>query len=134
MELLVRRKPGKARANWGRWIVDCPSPFCTSALAAAPGTESFTCWDCGAEGEIEWPANWGDIERLLTMRPDPITRNWLPGETLEDLQTENVENGIFSLLDLPPGLHGYKLLEIVDDRIALDKVALDFSRRAQIGA
>lgn len=34
------------------------------------------------------------VERLLMMRPDPSTRNWVPGETLHDLMFENAEHGV----------------------------------------
>jgi hypothetical protein len=36
------------------------------------------------------------VERLLLMRPDPMTQNWEPNETLIDLMWENGAHGIFT--------------------------------------
>jgi hypothetical protein len=61
----------------------------------------FQCWDCGARSEVLWPPDdlvWS-IERLLLMRPDPMTQNWEPGETLTQLMWENGAHGIFA--DVP---------------------------------
>jgi hypothetical protein len=58
----------------------------------------FQCWDCGARSEVLWPPEgmvWS-VERLLLMRPDPMTQNWEPGETLIDLMWENGAHGIFT--------------------------------------
>ena len=85
MTLLQRCGVTHARANWSRWVADCPSPFCSSALQLTPGQPWFRCRDCDAVAEVVWPANPADIERLLVMRPDETTRNWEPGETLYDL-------------------------------------------------
>lgn len=84
-----------ARMNWSRWIADCSSRHCTSALALAPGTPIMRCFDCGWVTErIVWPDHTDAIETLLAMRPDEKTRNWEPGETLEQLANENVQHGI----------------------------------------
>jgi hypothetical protein len=126
------------RANWGRWIVDCPR--CHSALAIDPefgwrdfrmnanhGREFFECWDCGVIAEIEWPPDeliFG-AERLLMMRPDPNTRNFDPTkETLTELMWENGEHGIFDGLDLLD-LHGvsdHLYLSVSDDKIKQDRL------------
>jgi hypothetical protein len=34
------------------------------------------------------------IEAALRVRPDPTTRNWLPGETVADLLRENAEHDV----------------------------------------
>src|SRR6476619_6915198 len=91
------------RANWGRWIVDCP--HCTSALAIDPewgwvnprertvhDREFFQCWDCGVRAEVMWPPDdlIKSVERLLMMRPDPKNRNFDPKtETVNELMWEN---------------------------------------------
>lgn len=100
-----------ARANWGRWIVDCPR-VPTHALAMNPGEDLFTCWNCGQLAEVVWPAEGvrEAIERLLTLRPDESTRNWQPGETLHNLMQENADHGLYSI----PGHTG--LVLAVDDR------------------
>lgn len=92
--LTIFRPATRARVNWGRWIADCPSPFCLSALALFRDQRLFVCMDCEAEGEVEWPSHPEDIEQILVMRPDPKTRNWEPHETLIDLYAENVLHGI----------------------------------------
>jgi hypothetical protein len=109
----------QAEANWSRWIVKCP--VCPSALKLRPGTERFRCWDCDVEAEIIWPEEHmvAGIERLLAMRPNPINRNWLPGQTLIDLMWENGAHGVFDHLppiDTPGGL----LLSVSDGQIGAD--------------
>lgn len=109
-----------ARANWGRWVIDCPT--CTSALTLPPGAEAFACWDCGARAVVEWPAPEfvAGVERLLSMRPAVETRNWVPGETLHDLLAENVQHGVMTALALPEGPGA--LLAITGDRITVDRL------------
>ena len=41
----------------------------------------------------EFPEEWQEIASTLQERPDPLTRNWLHGETVEDLERENEEHG-----------------------------------------
>ena len=94
VNLLVKRGVTNARANWGRWVADCPSPFCLSALQLTRDQAWFTCRECEAVGEIVWPSMVDDIEQLLMMRPDETTRNWEPGETLHDLFEQNLEHGV----------------------------------------
>lgn len=124
------------RANWGRWLIDCSSRYCTSAMQVYPGQVLVTCLDCGTTmGPLIWPADPAGVEALLSMRPDEKTRNWLPGETLQDLLMENVAHGI-----LPPGLdlgasRPVELLTTVDERIVGGVVALSLTsdfRRHQI--
>lgn len=109
-----------ARANWGRWIADCPR--CTSALTLPPGRPTLECWDCGARAEVEWPAPEfvAGVERLLSMRPLVNTRNWQPGEDLHDLLQENVEHGVMNPLALEAATSGRTLLAISGDRIDVD--------------
>lgn len=100
----------KARVNWSRWIVDCASPICTSAMTLGDeredragnvwpglviGQSTMRCRDCGflTEG-IEWPPDPLAIETVLSWRPDEKTRNWEPGEMIADLLRENVEHGV----------------------------------------
>ncbi len=102
-----------ARANWGRWVVDCPR--CPSARWFTPGMPEFTCLDCGMQAEVIWPPPdmVSGVERLLMMRPNVATRNWLHGESLHDLLQENLDHGLAS------GEVGDEML-IVGDRIVLD--------------
>ncbi|GAA0528851.1 hypothetical protein GCM10010172_06830 [Paractinoplanes ferrugineus] len=82
----------QARHNWNRWVVDCGN--CPSALTVPPGTPHTQCWDCGfLIGPIVWPRDPDGIVAILSYRPDPNTRNWDPGETMEDLLAQNAEAG-----------------------------------------
>lgn len=82
----------QAYANWGRWVAECSGEYCRNAWQVIPGQESWTCNSCGMVNEVEWPADPGAIEYLLMMRRDPATRNWKPGEPLEQLLIENVQH------------------------------------------
>jgi len=128
------------RANWGRWIVDCPR--CSSALQIDPewgwinyhkqthhDREFFECWDCGITAEIEWPPDEMifSAERLLMMRPDPKNRNFDPKtETLNDLMWENGEHGIFDdlkSLDLH-GVSDHLFLSVSNSGIRVDRLPM----------
>jgi hypothetical protein len=81
-----------AEANWGRWVARCPRPWCTNAAQLDRGQPVFTCLGlggCGAQAEVVWAADPDAVETILAMRPVSATRNWAPGETLEDLLAEN---------------------------------------------
>lgn len=114
--------------NHGRWVADCPRPYCTNAeafgnVAGFPGglrSDHFECratldfgngpvpiGGCGLRCGVDWPPNIADIEALVLARPALITRNWRPGESLADLMRENVEHGLIPL----------DKLEIYGDRI-----------------
>jgi hypothetical protein len=148
------------RANWGRWIADCPA--CGSALVVERGETrlggwvdvvrmdgSVTtvwrggCWDCGAQARVVWPAAafCDAVERLLMMRPQPHTRNWAHPETLHDLMRENTVHGLYD--DLVRELAqvyapGTELLHLDDERIVIDRLpptpALPGPRPLAIGA
>lgn len=97
----------RARVNHGRWIADCPRPYCANAMRLTPGQSAF---HCGGEGgcqlvaEVEWRADADGIWAALTERPVPGTRNWYPsghteavllrlphGQTADDLRAETAE-------------------------------------------
>jgi hypothetical protein len=82
---IVPRVP--VRAYCGMWVVDCPR--CPSALQVPLRAPEAMCWDCGAEYTIRWPHDPVAVETLLNARPNPLNRNWSPGETLEQLMIEN---------------------------------------------
>ena len=95
-----------ARINHGRWLADCP--YCDGAELVHPDERFFVCLSCGNLGlgspnkldgdgrilHVEFPPNWHSIERILISRPDEVTRNWNPGETMADLRRENTEHGL----------------------------------------
>lgn len=97
----------RARVNHGRWIADCPRPYCANAMRLTPGQAAF---HCGGEGgcrmvaEVEWPADAVGIWAALEERPVPGTRNWYPpghaeavllslphGQSADDLRAETRE-------------------------------------------
>jgi hypothetical protein len=86
-----------AYANHGRWVADCPRPWCTNAMQVWPGDEIFRCSGpdaCGIVADLRWPADPAAIEVLLSARPLARNRNWLAGETLEQLVLENGAHGL----------------------------------------
>jgi hypothetical protein len=95
MSALVLPGVTAAEANWGRWVARCS--WCPSAITAEPGLPAYRCVECARWNEVVWPD--ADmvhgVLRLLSMRPDVTTQNWLPGETLVDLMIENGQHGIF---------------------------------------
>lgn len=104
-ELMVHIDAVHARANWGRWIADCLTPHCTNAWMVRVGDDHWDCFTCGYTNQVLWPPDPAAVEYLLSMRPDPKTRNWEHGETLTDLLRDNVVHG-----DLPPETAGVELV------------------------
>jgi hypothetical protein len=130
-----------AEANWGRWVARCPRPWCTNAVQLDRDQPAFACLGlggCGAQAEVTWPAAPDAVETILAMRPVAATRNWVPGETLEDLLVENAAHGC-----LPPAWHELAdggervlLLATADDRPVggLLHQQLEAAGRREIGA
>lgn len=82
-------------ANHGRWVVECA--YCPSAEAVSIGATTFVCRHelCPHYLEVqlcELPAEAVEIEKILVLRPDVQNRNWIPGETVEDLLVESHEH------------------------------------------
>jgi hypothetical protein len=122
-----------ARVNWGRWIVDCPHPYCRDALTFDPlnsPPQLFECRNCGTQAEIGWPPEQMviGVERLLMMRPDPADRCWDPSETLIDLMTQNGVLGVFD--QLPAAPPGTSLLQVEEGRIVRDMLPALLPREA----
>lgn len=84
----------------GRWFVRCP--WCPGATILVEEDPRFFCCDCcnaavgGRYLPVDLPPDIREIERVLMRRPDVMTRNWLPGETVADLDRENIEHGVFA--------------------------------------
>ena len=99
-----------AYVNLGRWVADCPARPCAHPLTGehAAGAEYVApnivfmcqwCWNQDIEGRyrpVDFPADKTALEAELLRRVEPDTRNWLPGETLADLQIENIAHGVAS--------------------------------------
>lgn len=92
----------EARVNGGRWIGDCPTDGCAGAEYVNLDELLFFCCECRNAAfdyhpiPVEAPAEKArtQIEAYLVARPVPATRNWLPGETVKDLRSENRAHGI----------------------------------------
>lgn len=93
----VAGEPVDAEINHGRWIVRCP--ICSGAELADPEEPVFLCLSCFNEGNdgkllpIHFPHDYLAIESALAKRGKIETQNWLPGETSEDIERENLKNG-----------------------------------------
>jgi hypothetical protein len=84
-----------ARIVGGAWQLPCATPGCRNCPSVSPEWLLALCWDCGAVYEdVALPEERASIERLLLRRLDLASRNWLPGETAEDLERENLAHGI----------------------------------------
>lgn len=120
----------------GLWVACCPRPGCLNAeqfgrtTSGEPGglAGGFRCRSeaggCGLTCDARWPAQVEEIEWLLMQRPVPANRNWLPGEDLSDLLTENIAHGIAPLS--PAGLDehpGGLLLTVGGDGYSGDGIA-----------
>lgn len=87
----------KAQISNSSWIVKCP--YCANAIIHEPGAP-FYCSNCLMEANdgfaltVEYPENRAEIEAVLLKRPVPANRNWVPKETLADLEKENADHGI----------------------------------------
>lgn len=103
-----------AFCDMGIWKAVCPRPWCvknpewygpgpvTGRIGGLTRT-AFHCMRCGLTCPADWPDNIADIERVLAQRPFSETRNWLPGETVDDLLMENAVHGLIRPDGLPGG-------------------------------
>lgn len=74
-------KSVQAYVNYGRWVADCPRPYCGNAIELKPRQGIFECvgkGSCGMVASVEWPGNAQEIWDALSKRPVPSTRNWQP--------------------------------------------------------
>ena len=71
----------QAYVNYGRWVAECPRPFCTNAFELTPNQPVFQCvgdGGCSMVASIEWPPDAQEIWDALCKRLVPATRNWFP--------------------------------------------------------
>lgn len=114
----VEGEPVLAFINHGRWLARCK--VCANPIYVSWQTPIVYCPECGNGGStsawsVEFPVNREEIEAALVARPVEISnpsklirndvewafnaravlpglgRNWLPGETVEQLMAENTE-------------------------------------------
>lgn len=87
--------PVTARVNEGRWLFDCVEPDCGSGVLAHPEWHIGRCFGCGAVyTTIAFPPDWRAVEAVLLERLRTRTRNWEPGESVDDLRQENRDHAI----------------------------------------
>lgn len=108
MTQLITTARAWARVNHGRWIADCPRPYCNNAILLSPRQAQFHCsgeGGCRLISDVEWPADADGIWDALLERPVPGTRNWYPhghqeavrmglahGQTAAELRDEQAEH------------------------------------------
>ncbi len=86
-----------AYVNQGRWVADCPHGD-GGALVIDIHVLRFICPRCanwrvdGKWHEVILPEDFHEIERLLELRPDLMTRNWRSPESVADLLQENLDH------------------------------------------
>ena len=114
----VEGEPVKAFVDHGRWLGRCK--VCANPIYVSYVTPILYCPECGNGGSraawgVEFPVEREAIERELVVRPvelpDPkklirndveralnsrpviagLVRNWLPGDSLEQLRAENAD-------------------------------------------
>ena len=88
------KQPLKARAEYGKWIVDCPN--CGSAEFYFEDKLFFCsqCLNSNIEGKaliVKMPKGRKKIEEILGKRPIK-NRHWFTNETVEDLERENISH------------------------------------------
>jgi hypothetical protein len=117
-----------ARMYHGQWVVNCPRcpnvekrGLCDDGTVGGVDDRTFVCREshggCGFRADVLWPATIAEIEALVAARPRPF-RNWSPGETLQDLLRENIENGVAPTAALEGPQSTRPLVQIVGDSIA----------------
>lgn len=110
LERLVGEPKGKqavAEILDGRWIAKCPD--CNGQEVVDPDEPVFVCLNprClnrlndGFPRKIMFPGaeRMLQIEEILLARPNPINRNWLRDEDLDQLKQENIEHGLPERVD-----------------------------------
>lgn len=100
-----------AYLNHGRWVAHCQTLNCNGAERLWPGGEirhhpnsgkpygisgdgEMICDNCERTTTVIFPDDKSDIDKVVAQRPVLETRNWVPGETSEDLVEENVAHGL----------------------------------------
>ncbi len=97
-----------AYVNFGRWVADCPAAPCRHPMTGERGVGAeyvapslpFMCqWCWNADigdrfREVDFPVDQQALEGELVKRVEPDNRNWTPGETVADLQIENIAHGV----------------------------------------
>jgi len=89
----------QAYVDKGNWWAKCS---CYGIEYVSPEVPLFFCMSCnnaaygGRPLNVDFPQRWAEIDRLLMLRPDPLTRNYKPhqGDTFEHIIEDNIIHGI----------------------------------------
>jgi hypothetical protein len=103
-EVDKKAPPLSALISGSDWIVICDT--CRESVVIDYG-EVYFCPNClnaehgGKAREVVFPKpkDREQIEKLLVRRPNPNNRNWLPHETVKNIQDENEAHGISGALE-----------------------------------
>jgi hypothetical protein len=99
-------RPLDVEVNHGIWIWRCPCKIGSEIDPPIGGGVAFSgvplgwcarCENADVNGRwrpLRFPSEHDAIERLLTLRPEPATRSWWPGETVDDLAAQNAAEGL----------------------------------------
>lgn len=88
--------PVIAMVNHNRWIAQCE---CGGAEVVDPDLPNFYCFSCfnvfneGYARTVDFPHYHAAIDKVLSLRDDPFTKNWIPGETIGELRAQNIAHG-----------------------------------------
>ncbi len=94
-----------AYVDKGNWWARCPSGACCGIEYIDPDVGLFFCCSCynvewgGAPLFVDFPdvTTRTEIERLLLARPNHINRNWRPGDSLTDIEADNIAHGVMEI-------------------------------------
>ena len=81
-----------AWVSYGRWIVQCACGCAQIVSRVDPRAYCPNCLNLAAGGmfrPVVFPPEADAIEAILSRRHYDVNRNWLPGESVADLQREN---------------------------------------------
>ena len=91
--------PVEAQIRGNKWVAQCPG--CETDFQYIwldnPLYMCSICWNATTGGiyrAVTLPEGVKEITYLLEKRPVLATRNWLPGQVIEELEAENAENGV----------------------------------------
>ena len=90
-----------AYVNDSRWVARCYTfPVCLGAELVSRDDPRLFCCSClnaavgGQWVQVVFPDDADEIETVLSARPVPPHRHWVPGESVADLKDENAERGV----------------------------------------
>jgi hypothetical protein len=90
-DLVENAEPKQVFINHGRWVIRCDCDNGVVTPPPQPDAQAI-CPSCGTIWTtLVFPDDADVVEATLTERPFKKNQNWEPGESVNDLQRENVE-------------------------------------------